>query len=127
MWLHDSKATIVAYFLLEYIKSENYDSQLEPIKEELVEQLETDLKGYFSGSIDLGLSLIQEKSLQVAFSKALEKIKSHLTNLGPLLAEEKVLEIRRLNENYRTDDINQAIPTLEVIEWVEKIQVLVKN
>ena len=76
MWLHDSKATIVAYFLLEYIKSENYDSQLEPIKEELVEQLETDLKGYFSGSIDLGLSLIQEKSLQVAFSKALEKIKS---------------------------------------------------
>ena len=125
--MHDSRIAVIAYFLLESINNGNYDKGLNPIKTELVDQLKLDIKGYYSGALDLGIEIVIEADLKESFKRSLNILKKEVSKKGEIISKNKCEEIDKLCTHYRADEKFHDLPTSELINWISKIEHLLKN
>lgn len=124
VWLHDSQASIIAYYLLKNIEEGKYASELDKIKKDLEDQLKLDLANTFSGSLDLGLEIVKENNLEFPFLETLNELKKTLEKEGEILKKEKIKVIDMLSDVHRQDEVFIDVETQEVITWVSKIEKL---
>lgn len=125
--MHDSRLAIIAYYLMECINNGKYHKALDPIKSELINQLEIDIKGYYSGALDLGLDIAIEHNLKDSYLTTLTILREEISKKGEFISKQQCEKIDKLSDHYMQTQYFEDVPVNEIINWIKKVESLIEN
>lgn len=121
IWIGDWWISIFAFFFLRCIEEGNYDKDLDPVKDQVIERLVFDTNGFVAGALDLGSDIIIDNNLVKPYVDSLERVREKIKSEGSFISKDKCKQINRLSfDPYSENEITEE-STEELIELLNKI------
>ncbi|MEM7656839.1 MAG: hypothetical protein AAF399_11975 [Bacteroidota bacterium] len=121
-WIHDSRVSQLAFYLKAHLtRSPQLPPDILSHKEALIEAMNHDLQGIFTGSLDLGCELVKKEGLEAGWRHILIEVQAALENRSGMIPAEELRQIDQLCVHHDPKQKFYSLPTQELINELERV------